>query len=39
MELSALIDHTLSIARLEKAMGTSLEKKNIQLIDAMEERK
>ena len=39
MELSALIDHTLSIARLEKAMGTSLEKKNIQVIDAMEERK
>jgi len=39
MELSALIDHSLSIARLEKAMGTSLEKKNIQLIDAMEERK
>jgi len=38
MELSALIDHTLSIARLEKAMGTSLEKKNIKLIDAMEER-
>jgi len=39
MELSALVDYTLSIARLEKAMGTSLEKKNIQLIDAMEERK
>lgn len=39
MELSALIDHTLSIARLEKAMGVSLDKKNIQLIDAMEERK
>lgn len=38
MELSALIDHTLSIARLEKAMGVSLDKKNIKLIDAMEER-
>jgi outer membrane protein TolC len=38
MELSALIDHTLSIARLEKAMGVSLDKKNIKLIDALEER-
>lgn len=38
MELSALVDYTLSIARLEKAMGTSLEKKNIRLADAMEER-
>ena len=37
MELSALVDYTLSIARLEKAMGTSLEKKNIRLADAMEE--
>lgn len=38
MELSALIDHTLSIALLEKAMGVSLDKKNIKLIDVMEER-
>ena len=38
MELSALVDYTLSIARLEKAMGTSLEKKNIRIADAMEER-
>lgn len=38
MELSALVDYTLSIARLEKAMGTSLDKKGIRLSDAAEER-
>jgi outer membrane protein TolC len=37
MELSALVDYTLSIARLEKAMGTSLDTKGIQLTDAVEE--
>ena len=38
MELSALVDYTLSIARLEKAMGTSLDRKGIRLADALEER-
>ncbi len=39
MELGALVDYTLSIARLQKAMGTSLDTKGIKLIDAMEERR
>jgi len=38
MELSALVDYTLSIARLQKAMGTSLDQKGIRLTDAVEER-
>ena len=38
MELGALIDYALAVARLEKAMGTSLDKRNITLIDAVEER-
>ncbi len=38
MELSALVDYTLSIARLEKAMGTSLDRKGIRLADALEGR-
>jgi outer membrane protein TolC len=31
MELKALVDYSLAFARLEKAMGVSLEKRNIKL--------
>jgi len=31
MELKAKVDHVLSVARLDKAMGTSLEKRNIKI--------
>ncbi|MCX6575151.1 MAG: TolC family protein [Candidatus Aminicenantes bacterium] len=37
-ELRAIIDYTLSLARLDKALGTSLDKKNIKLTDAWEVR-
>jgi len=37
-ELRAVIDYTLSLGRLDKAMGTSLDKKNIKLTDAWEVR-
>jgi outer membrane protein TolC len=37
-ELRALIDYTLSLGRLEKAMGTSLERRNIKLTDTGEVR-
>jgi len=35
-ELRALIDYTLSLGQLDKAMGISLEKRNIKLTDALE---
>jgi len=35
-ELRAVIDYTLSLAKLDMAMGTSLDKKNIKLTDAWE---
>jgi hypothetical protein len=38
MELGALIDYTLSVAGLEKSMGTGLDKHNIKLTDALEVR-
>jgi outer membrane protein TolC len=31
MELKAKVDYILSVARLDKAMGTSLEKRNIKI--------
>ena len=37
-ELRAIIDYTLSLGRLDKAIGTSLDKKNIKLMDAWEVR-
>jgi len=37
-ELRAIIDYTLSLGRLDKAIGTSLDKKNIKLTDAWEVR-
>ncbi len=37
-ELRAIIDYTLSLGRLDKAMGSSLDKKNIKLTDAWEVR-
>jgi len=37
-ELRAIIDYTLSLGKLDKAMGTSLDKKNIKLTDAWEAR-
>jgi outer membrane protein TolC len=36
MELGALIDYTLSVAGLEKSMGTGLDKHHIKLTDALE---
>jgi len=35
-ELRALIDYTLSLGQLDKAMGTSLDKRNIKITDAAE---
>jgi len=35
-ELRALIDYTLSLGRLDKATGTSLDKRNIKITDAAE---
>lgn len=35
-ELRALVDYTLSLGQLDKAVGTSLEKRNIKLTDAAE---
>jgi len=35
-ELRALIDYTLSLGQLDKAMGISLEKRSIKLTDALE---
>jgi len=35
-ELRALVDYTLSLGQLDKAMGTSLEKRNIKIADAAE---
>jgi outer membrane protein TolC len=35
-ELRVLIDYTLSLGQLDKAMGISLEKRNIKLTDALE---
>ncbi len=36
LELRALIDYTLSLGRLDRAMGTSLERRKIKLTDATE---
>ncbi len=38
LELRAMIDYTLSLGRLDKAMGVSVDKKNIKLMDAGEVR-
>ncbi len=35
-ELRAMIDYTLSLGQLDKAMGVSLDKRNIQITDAAE---
>jgi outer membrane protein TolC len=35
-ELRAMIDYTLSLGQLDKAMGVSLDKRNIHMTDAAE---
>jgi outer membrane protein TolC len=38
-ELRAMIDYTLSLGQLDKAMGISLDKRNIRVTDAAEEQR
>ena len=37
LELKAMVDYTLALARLEKSLGTNLEKRNIKTTQFLKE--